>query len=167
MAIESVRDDAARKESAESNLGVQPTTKASACALNPGQVAMFFQKGDDFKPVLVMTTAEAMKLADEILSAANVAKRYEQPLEADAATISDEDARRQLACSANYEIFKLAEVAATSICEDENQPALNGMLSRIKVLTEIVYHSMRMHGPDGSDAFTFKSLENAYKGILS
>ena len=163
MAIESVRDDAARKESAESNLG----TKASACALNPGQVAMFFEKGDDFKPVLVMTTAEAMKLAKEIETAANVSNDSKQPLGGDAATISDEDARRQLACSANYEIFKLAEVAATSICEDENQPALNGMLSRIKVLTEIVYHSMRMHGPDGSDAFTFKSLENAYKGILS
>lgn len=64
-------------------------TKASACALSPGKVAMFFQKGDECQPVLVMTTAEAMSLADEIVSAANVAKGPKQPTETDAATTAD------------------------------------------------------------------------------
>lgn len=65
------------------------STKASACALSPGKVAMFFQKGDECQPVLVMTTAEAMSLADEIVSAANVAKAPKQPTETDAAMTAD------------------------------------------------------------------------------
>jgi hypothetical protein len=79
-------------------------------------------------------------------------------------SIEEIEARRELALRANHEIFHLAEVAA-NICDDEDAPKFAGIMSRIKLLTDIIYTSQQLHGPETGKC-DVKALERAFKGML-
>jgi hypothetical protein len=77
--------------------------------------------------------------------------------------MSDSSARLDLAREANYEISKLAG-AVSNICQTEDRPIYHGMMARIILLTEVIFHSMRM-GEDGDDP-DIETLQRAFKGLF-
>lgn len=79
-------------------------------------------------------------------------------------SIEEIEARRKLALNANFEIFHLAEVAS-SICKDDDAPKFEGIMSRIKLLTDIIYISQQLHGPETGKC-DVQVLERAFKGML-
>ncbi|WP_162594153.1 hypothetical protein [Variovorax sp. PBL-E5] len=74
---------------------------------------------------------------------------HEQPRKADFDIDDTPEARRDLACDANYEISKLAEAVKRLMDGEEDRPIFNGIMGRIELLSELVHHVMCLAG--GSD----------------
>jgi hypothetical protein len=78
--------------------------------------------------------------------------------------------RLKIAREANHEIMKLAEAMqiVNNAVGDEEHPITHGMMARIIVLSEIVFHGAELHGDDPVHVGTLpmNELRRAYKGAL-
>jgi hypothetical protein len=90
------------------------------------------------------------------------------PQQSPAAKGDDQEERRRLAHDANHQIGELADRVKVLFDATEESPAVNGLMSRISVLAEVVHFAARLHGsPDDSEFPTMDKLQRAFKGQLS
>lgn len=80
---------------------------------------------------------------------------------------------RELARQANLEIEKLAEAMITisEASGDDDYPITHGIMTRIMVLNQIIFHSAQLHGNDrgawhlgADDQALFRDLKDKFKG---
>ena len=89
---------------------------------------------------------------------------------ADSAGSEEEAAYRELARSAAYEIQKLAE--AMQIVNEqmatEDHPITHGVMARISMLSEIVFHAAALHGGTRSEwgGYALADLQRKFRGAL-
>lgn len=78
--------------------------------------------------------------------------------------------RLELACQACHEIMKLAEAMqlVNEAHGEEEHPIAHGIMARIIVLSEIVFHGAELHGEDPAQWGTLpmNELRRAFKGAL-
>lgn len=119
--------------------------------------------------------AEAKKLLDQAMAdLAWIADMPVAELMADAAAPAapqqDLAEWRKLACSANYEVQRLAQtmVRLADQLDLDAQPVFHGLAARIAQLSEIVYSAGRLHGEDPAEAGTppLKDLQHIFAGGL-
>ncbi|MFG0675904.1 hypothetical protein [Delftia sp. WSY_7] len=119
--------------------------------------------------------AEAKKLLDQAMAdLAWIADMPVAELMADAAAPAaqqqDQVEWRKLACSANYEVQRLAQtmVRLADQLDLDAQPVFHGLAARIAQLSEIVYSAGRLHGEDPAEAGTppLKELQHIFAGGL-
>lgn len=120
--------------------------------------------------------AEAKKLLDQAM--ADLAWIADMPVAELMAEAAAPAAQRQelaewrkLACSANFEVQRLAQTMmrlADQLDLDE-QPVFHGLAARIALLSNIVYSAGRLDGEDPADVGTpsLRDLRSAFEGELS
>ncbi|MBT2322560.1 hypothetical protein J7E62_09400 [Variovorax paradoxus] len=84
------------------------------------------------------------------------------------AAVDDAEARRLLAFEANFEISKLAEMVKKLTDGEEDRSVFHGIMSRIELMSEIVYFAMRLYSCSDEEEGppTMEKLERAFKGMM-
>lgn len=83
---------------------------------------------------------------------------------------AESTARRKLALESVCEIEKLADAVKRLAADHEDEAVFSGIMSRIELLSSIVFHAVRLDGTDGSgwgDRDDIKKLQRVFDGRMA